>query len=343
MKRTALFGILWVAKWTGVFALCRRLTRRDLRILCYHGAELHDESRFRPTLFIDGDTFADRMGYLARKGYSVLRLDDALRQLENGAPKNCPTVITIDDGWYGTYKVMAPILRQHGFPATLYVASYYVDKQVQVFNVALGYVLWRTGRGVLELSQVGDGLSGEYDLAKPTERDDAFGRLNEFAEELPGASERQDLLRRVCECVGFDWRSMESKRLLSFMNEAEAGKLKDQDIDLQLHTHRHRFTGLCSDGLKREIEDNRAALSRIAESKPRHFCFPSGEYQKEQLTHLRDLDISSAVTVRPGFVRKGHPVYELTRFLDSPAISDLEFEAEMTGFFEVVRRLGYAI
>ena len=42
-------------------------------------------------------------------------LDDALAKLEEDAlPKNA-TAITIDDGWYGTFKFQYPVLRKHDF------------------------------------------------------------------------------------------------------------------------------------------------------------------------------------------------------------------------------------
>src|SRR3546814_13061308 len=80
------------------------------------------------------------------------------------------TIVTIDDVWFGTYRQMAPVLRAHGFPALLYIASYYLDKQTQVFNVAASYVLWRAGGRLLDLAEVADGISGRYDLADETQR-----------------------------------------------------------------------------------------------------------------------------------------------------------------------------
>src|SRR3546814_5169319 len=87
---------------------------------------------------------------------------------------------------------MAPVLRAHGFPALLYIASYYLDKQTQVFNVAASYVLWRAGGRLLDLAEVADGISGRYDLADETQRATAWHRLDEHAETLESAEARQD-------------------------------------------------------------------------------------------------------------------------------------------------------
>lgn len=343
MRRVILTVILRVAKAVGLFALARRLTAGNLRILCYHGAAVRDEHHFSPGLFMSGETFARRMEFLARKGYQVLSLDEAMKGLHQGDWPNGATVITIDDGWFGTYKVMAPILQRHGFPATLYVASYYLEKQTQVFNVAANYVLWRACGRTLDLSQVSDALTGSYVLADAGERAKARASLNRFAEILPGAPERQEMFRKLCGVLGLDAAEIERERICAFMRIDEARALQDSGIDIQLHSHRHRFPSQDIELARAEVEENRRALAPAGDVPRRHFCYPSGHYEKEQLPWMKRLGIVSAVTTDAGFTRPGCSPYELPRFLDSERVSTLEFEAEMCGFFELIRRCGYPI
>src|SRR5690349_9231182 len=187
MRQVLVFVVLRTAKILGLFRLARRLTARDLRILCYHGAALDDEHRFRPGLFMTGATFANRMQFLADQHYPVIGLDEALEHLRDGTLPRCAIVITIDDGWYGTYRHMAPVLSRHRFPATLYIASYYLQKQTQVFNVAADFVLWRAGDRRLDLAKISERLHGSYDLADERERDEAARKLNGLAAALDGA------------------------------------------------------------------------------------------------------------------------------------------------------------
>ena len=344
MKRKILLLGLRIARGFGLFSLARKLTARDLRILCYHGAALYDEHQFNPGLFITEETFARRMVYLAREGYPVLSLDAALDGLRNGCLAPGATVITIDDGWYGTYKIMAPILKRFQFPATLYLATYYLTKQVPVFNVALDYILWKGRSHSLDLSQVASGLSGTYELANEGTREKARGVLRHFADSLSDAHARQQLLQKICNGLGFDWRAMQRKRLCYFMNADEAKELLDQRIDLQLHTHRHRSAMKSFDQAKSEIDDNRRVINSISRGRElRHFCYPSGMYTAQQVEWLPQLNIDTATTTKGGFNERKTSPYELRRFLDSERISMLEFEAEMSGFFELIRRCGYSI
>lgn len=343
MKKSLLLVILRIAKLAGLFALARRLTARDLRILCYHGASLRDEHHFSPGLFMSKETFAARMDFLAQHGYPVISLDAAIAGLPSGAWPGGATVLTIDDGWFGTYRHMAPVLKARGFPSTLYIASYYLGKQTQVFNVAVNYVLWRARGQTLELAAVADHLSGRYELADVRQRAVAGRRLGDFAESLCDVQTRQILFRRLCEVVGIDADEIEEQRLCAFLRIEEARDLQAGGMDIQLHSHRHRFPADSFEAAEAEIADNRRALASVGNPALQHFCYPSGEYQERQLAWLPRLGIVSATTIKAGFTRAADSPYELRRFLDSERVSPIEFEAEMSGFLELVRRCGYAI
>lgn len=344
LKRKFLFLILKLAKRLGLFAVSRFLTAKDLRILCYHGCALQDETILNPGLFPTAEIFKKRMQFLYDKGYPVISLEEALRLLDKGEMPDNATVITIDDGWYGSYKHQFPILQKYSFPATIYISTYYLEKQTQVFGVALRYVLQKCGKAKINISNLGSkiesavGKRGEVDLQQASEL------IINYSESLDSASDRQVLLREVCESVGVDWRNCEEARMFCFMTAEEAQEMASNGIDIQLHTHRHRFPiDMSFDLARAEIELNRRGLDGIARSELKHFCYPSGVYSDRTISYLRKLGVVTATTTQHGFNRKGTPKMELKRYLDSEALSDLEFEAELSGFFEIIRKTGYSI
>ena len=343
MKKNILALILLIARYTGLFVLSRIVTSQNLRILCYHGAALSDENKFRPGLFMTAATFAARMKFLTDGGYPILPLDAALEMLGNGTLPRNATVITIDDGWYGTYKVHYPILKEYGFPATLYIASYYLKNQTQVFNVALSYVLWKSGIKQIDRSKLKTILDNNSLVDGIFSVEETYTQLSAAAESMGDAAARQSLLREFCDIVGVDWRTLEADRLISFASADEAREMASNGIDIQMHTHRHRFPDTDFAAAQIEIDDNRRFLAGVAKSPLRHFCYPSGVYSQASVAFLEKLDVESATTTNPGFNRKGAPLLELTRFLDSESISNLEFEAELSGFFELIRSCRYRI
>ena len=332
--------LLRTARALGAFALARRLTRRRLRVLCYHGAALADEAEFRGGLFMTAGAFESRLEFLERHRYPVIGLDEAVTGLESGRWPDCATVLTIDDGWTGTRTVMAPALERRGFPATLYLSTYYVEKGTQVFNVAVDYVLWKSRETELELSEVHDSLEGTVTIGSEAGRARAAEALLGCAERLPGAQDRQALLERLCASAGVDYAAIVSSRVLSYMSVGEARELARYGVDVQLHTHRHRFSDLTREEVRREIDGNRRALEPIAATPLVHFCYPSGEFEPSQIQWLRDSGIRSATTTRTGLNGAGADAMALLRFLDAEHVSELEFEAVMSGFYDLLRRAG---
>ena len=340
VKRLTRHAILICAKSIGLFALSRWMTRRDLRILAYHGAALDDEDRYGPGLFMSEATFARRMQFLADRGYRVLGLDEGLRALARGDLPELATVITIDDGWYGTCRTMAPILKSHEFPATFYVSTYYVESQTQVFNVAVGYVLWKSiDRRKLDVSRLSPDLVGTFDLADTRQRHAAHDAIVGHGESLGSARARQDLLRRLCEHVDVDWPTIREKRMFAFATSEELRSLSAMGIDLQLHTHRHRFPSGDRQVASDEIDENRRALGRSASGPFEHFCYPNGIYDQSQFALLQAKGIRSATTTENGFARPTSLSFALPRLLDSERVTPIEFEAELSGLVDLVRRV----
>src|SRR5581483_5961498 len=134
-------AILRALRASGAFEAARYLTRRKLRILCYHGLWLGGAPHYGDCLYMDPKKFEERMEWLAASRYPVLGLDEALRRLDDGSLPDNAVVITIDDGWYSTYRGMVPVLVRLGLPATVYVTTYYATRQIPVLNVLIQHML----------------------------------------------------------------------------------------------------------------------------------------------------------------------------------------------------------
>src|SRR5262249_24004369 len=108
-------------------------------------------------------------------------------------------------------------------------------------------------------------------------------------------------------------------------------------VDIQLHTHRHQCP--LDDKVKseQEIRENRDFLERIVSHALVHFCYPNGIYGMHQAEWLAALGLSSATTIDPGLNYADTSRFALRRIVDGEPVSDIEFEAEMTGFMELVR------
>lgn len=328
--------ILLIAKYCGLFALSRRVTARQVRVLAYHGIWLGD-GHFGNFLYMSADKFAQRMALLKNWGFPIVPLSTLESEQLETLPNNA-TVITIDDGWHGTYRHMVPVLEQYGFPATIYLTTYYCLNNRPVANVALQYCL-RHG------STTNDSLSlprwqlGPLRLDTAKQREVALQHAQEKLAGLPDDDARQSFLADIATALNIDIERIITERWFHLMTESEVRDAAQRGIGFELHTHRHRIDGTHGSCLTDEIETNRAYLQALTGRTPRHFCYPSGVYSKRVWPELEACDVATATTTKIGLVsHKAHP-YALPRILDGQAVSDLEFEAEMSGFCEVVRHL----
>src|SRR3569623_2804120 len=102
--------VLKLAASAGLALAARRSTRRQLRILCYHGLWVTPGYQFGECTFFAPEQFEARMARLKRSGRPVLPLGEAVERLGDGSLPDAAGVITIDDGWGSTFTHMLPVL-----------------------------------------------------------------------------------------------------------------------------------------------------------------------------------------------------------------------------------------
>ena len=123
------------------------------------------------------------------------------------------------------------------------------------------------------------------------------------------------------------------------MMPEEIRSLARLGLDIQLHTHRHQLP--CDEGqVRREIGDNRSVLEPIVGRPCDYLCYPSGVFTAEQWPWLEACGIKSATTCEVGLNDARTPCYGLRRFLDAETVRAIEFEAEISGFAELLRHAG---
>jgi peptidoglycan/xylan/chitin deacetylase (PgdA/CDA1 family) len=336
LRRSLKAAVLHLCRGLGLFALAERSTARGLRILCYHGVSVSDESAWRPRMFMEVATFRARLDYLVRKRVPVLRLDEALARLQHGDLPPRATVITADDGYWTFCARALPLLRARGFPVTLYVMSEWAVSGEPVFDLAVEYLLWKTRQPWLDLAALGV-RGGAVPLSTCEARRHAARRVVEHGEGLDDAG-RVALATALGDALGVDYRALRAGRALGLVGRDEIAGMTAAGVDVQLHTHRHCFPEEESTAL-REIADNRAALEPVVGRPLRHFCYPRGQWSRRHWPWLRAAGIASATTCDPGLNARTTPPLALRRFLDGEDVSAIEFEAEVTGFAEFPRAL----
>lgn len=306
-----------------------RWRQSKLAILCYHGISLDDEHQWDPELFISPSQFEQRLEILRRKRFEVLPLDRALVHLYAGTLPPRAVAITFDDGTYDLFRHAGPLLQQAGFPATIYLTTFYCEYPRPVFRLICLYMLWKRRGGHLKSGKVFD--HGTVQLGDGAVRARLADELDDrAAKQKLSAAEKDDLARQLAGQLELDYDELLEKRILQIMHPEEVSKLSAQGIAIELHTHRHR-TPLDRPLFEREIQDNRAVIEQITGKQPRHFCYPSGVYHPEFFPWLESMEVVSATTCENGLATSGSFPLRLPRVFDTSFLSAIEFESWLAG------------
>jgi peptidoglycan/xylan/chitin deacetylase (PgdA/CDA1 family) len=276
------------------------------------------------------------MRWLAASDYPVLDLDEAVKLLAAGRLPPRATVITIDDGWRSTHSHMLPILEELELPATLYMSTWYADRDLPVLNVALAWLIERGTVAALDLSGIAPGLDGEVQLNGGASRTALATRIFEAIDRLPVA-DRARAFATVAGRAGADAGALLDQ--FRYMSAGEIADARRRGLRFELHTHRHRSVTRHLGEIAGEIDDNRKALRRRGAGENfAHFCYPGGYYQPEVEPILAERGILSASLTQRGLNPPGTHPLRLRRLLDGPRISQIAFEGWLAGIFEPIDR-----
>ncbi|MGB8522181.1 MAG: polysaccharide deacetylase family protein [Candidatus Acidiferrales bacterium] len=281
------------------------------------------------------ETFADRMKTIARMGCRVLPLDVAIDHLQSGTLPPMSVAITFDDGFHNFFAAAYPILKEFGYPATVYQTTFYSGWNKPVFHLLCHYLLWKASGQTIEAYPI-IGRRGPFDLRAEEGIDAAGVEIWNFARSAGlSPEERQRLAKTLADSVGQDYQKISDQRLFNLMNKEELSQMVKWGVDIQLHTHRHRVPTR-KDLFLKELMDNQDFLKKIGQLKATHFAYPSGVYREEVFPWLSEFGIRSASSCDTGLVSSWSNPMCLPRFIDTTQISNLEFEAWLCGLRAVL-------
>ena len=321
-KKPVKLACLYICKMLGLFSLARWVTRRGVRILCYHAVWLGEDKFAGDAMFMTQACFERRLDLLVRLGYSVISLSAAADAIcGRGAIPAGSVVITIDDGWYSSM-YMLNALGHRDMVATLYCDTAHLQAGLPVAHVMASYLL---------------------KIAHPISQDGVLlDNCDRAGDRSLAIETRLEAARNVATIAGIDADEYLERRAFNYMTAKELRRIADSGFDIQLHTHRHTMHDLSREWLRKEIGDNRRELAQILGRDPlsfRHFCYPSGIAGEHLCEQLDQLGIQSSTTTQTGLAWPGANKHLLPRILDGGHLCAIEFEAEISGFNELIRPL----
>jgi peptidoglycan/xylan/chitin deacetylase (PgdA/CDA1 family) len=236
----------------------------------------------------------------------------------------------VDDGYRDFYQVAYPVFREYGIPATVYLVSGFLDRELWLWVDQIRHALLHAPPQTFRTD-----YAGSFELASVASRKKAAHAITEAAKKLPNA-ERLQLL----ECLPRELRielPAEAPTEYEPMRWEEAREVAAGGIELGAHTCTHPILSRLASaqdladeigGSKRRIEEQ---LGRAVD----HFCYPNGsieDFNPAAVAAVEAAKYRTSVTTEPGLNYPAADRFRLLRIGVEPGLEDGYFQRCAAGF-----------
>jgi peptidoglycan/xylan/chitin deacetylase (PgdA/CDA1 family) len=286
-------------------------------------------------MYINENKFSDRISHLLSNNYKIIPLSEAIKMLSEKSLPDHSVAITVDDGFESTYHLAHPILKKYNLPYTIYLTTYYFQRNDPILNLSMHYAVWKSQRNSVTVPN----LSPDPFTIKNTTDKNVFCRTAySYINDLHDPDNKNHVWSCILDQLGVTSSDITNNINLKLLKHEQAVQMASDGVDFQLHTHCHTLYEDI-DKLTHDININHDIISNITSTKPSHLCYPSGMYSKQMLPALSTIGIESAATCIPGLNDESTSVLLLKRYIDSEQVSQIEYEAMISGFMHCCTKL----
>lgn len=280
--------------------------RQALSILIFHRV-LPQRDPLRPGEPSAAD-FEQFMSYLARH-FNVLPLIQAVDLLRKGTLPRRTCCITFDDGYADNLTIAQPILERHRLPATVFIATGYLDGG-RMFNDAVIDAIAKTRQRRLDLRHI---ELDQYDLATIQDRQSAIASILRQLKYRAPERRNQDVASIIerAECGNLPMDIMLTSR--------QVAELAARGVEIGGHTVNHPIlTSIEDDVAMNEIAAGKRRLEEVTGKSVRTFAYPNGrpldDYAARHVAMVREVGFDLAVSTSHGASNAECDVFQLPRF-----------------------------
>jgi|CXWL01.1.fsa_nt_gi peptidoglycan/xylan/chitin deacetylase (PgdA/CDA1 family) len=294
--------ILKTAFSLGLDMPLRWIRRRSAVVLMYHG--FTDRPSDGVVNYqgnrLQASTFRRQLAFL-REQCNIVTLRDVVSSLTGGPSlPDYAVALTIDDGYESVYTLGFPALRDAKVPATLFVATQFVDERVPLWPDRLEYAFAGAPGGAAPRRERLRGLQRQAKDMLPAEREALIAPVEaELGRKLVLDASAPENYRPV---TWAQTRDMAASGLL----------------EIGSHTHTHTIMTLCdaAEG-HRELALSKNLVEKNIGRRCDLFCYPNGDYDdfsSDTTRLLKDNGFLCGLSTVAGFVKPGDDPYTMLRF-----------------------------
>jgi peptidoglycan/xylan/chitin deacetylase (PgdA/CDA1 family) len=317
-KRKLKSALMHTLHLTGLLSLLARKALGDKAVvLTYHRVlprDLQKNSFSAPSIVVTPATFEKHVRFISRffKPLSAQEFAAALRG-ERPLPKRA-CLVTFDDGWYDNLEFALPILKRHGVPALLFVATGYIGSERCFWQERLGRLLYRAWGLPAQAESVFASLRAPHipKLDEPRAREAIRALISDMKDGEVGKA--LALIRSLEERLGASegTASLGEDRFLSWQ---ELQTLRASGVfEIESHAVSHvPLTKVKADAVTGELNESREEISRRLDHRPTLLAYPNGDCDEAVANLVRSAGYELAFTTERGYVGPTSNRFQLKR------------------------------
>jgi len=296
----------------------RFLNRHRPVILMFHGFTDHEHSgcencQHKHLLATKFEAFLKHL----KKHYQIIALDDLLQAQQNDValPRRA-VVLTFDDGFLSNYTLAYPLLKQYEAPATIYLATEFVDVGKPIWTDRIDYAFHAAGRSPTELKAAKSQLK----------------KLPQEQVEIAVCDWEAKLHVETLDCRQQGTPPIYAPLSWDHIREMKASWL----ITFGAHTHTHKILGRCQmDTVRAELTLSKSIIEDRLGQRCDHFCYPNGshgDFSQETEECVSEVGFRSSVTTLNGRIKTSASSYLIPRLGITNDLSLERFKLNVSGF-----------
>ena len=258
-------------------------------------------------LAVGPDFQREVLNWVSASDHDVISMDalpERVAKMAAGEKMDRFIALTFDDGYLDNLDVAAPILRDQGFPYTIYAATGLMEGSSALWWAGLEWVL--EDRDSIEVD-FGNGAE-TLNLRSRTQTCHAFERLMYHCQVTLNEREQRDFVQALCDRYEVDLWGRTKAEMMSVEQMRDLSR--DPLCTFGAHTVNHYALGrLDARAARREILAGAEVVAAVTGERPRHLAYPYGNpiaAGEREFALAKELGFKTAVTTRKGAIYGDH-------------------------------------
>lgn len=278
----------------------------SLTVLLYHRV-LRQPDPMLPHDF-DAAMFDAQLSSLSRV-FRVMKLEDALSRLRDGALPARALSITFDDGYRDNIEVAVPILQRYGMTATFFITTGCLDGGRMMHDTIIE-TFRRFPSQQIDLAWIGLGKRAINDVGSRVTAADDFLREIKYRSLQDALDACQRLASNVHAALPIDL----------MMTSEQVRQLDKSGMSVGAHTHDHTILSCltAAEGYA-QIVKSRDVLTDLLGSAPNMFAYPNGkpdtDYRHMHVDMVKQAGFLGAASVSIGTATRNSDHFQVPRFV----------------------------